>query len=188
MLYYHDLCVCGYHIRAIIHLTFLFSQYCFRAWSISLSSRDSRVGWRRSGPNPGIRKNGRTVGCVIVFVPHSRYTDAGHPCMQAVKVCSCVCVCETLPACLELSMTVSRRAAPLSKRGTLWWMASLWCCQALCVCGEIAETQLIAQPVALLMINQTDWVWQIWLPIEERKIDYSTAWGSEWEEGRGSKK
>lgn len=69
----------------------------------------------------------------------------------------------------------------MSKCGTLWWIASLLCCQALRVCWEIAAagtTQLIAKPAALLMINQPDWLWQICLLIEKRKIDYSTAWGS----------
>lgn len=69
----------------------------------------------------------------------------------------------------------------MSKSGTLWWIASLLCCQALRVCWEIAAagtTQLIAKPAALLMINQPDWLWQICLPIEKRKIDYSTARGS----------
>lgn len=69
----------------------------------------------------------------------------------------------------------------MSKSGTLWWIASLLCCQALHVYWEIAAAgtaQLIAKPAALLMINQPDWLWQICLPIGKRKIDYSTAWGS----------
>lgn len=108
MLYYHDLCVCGYHIRAIIHLTFLFSQYCFRAWSISLSSRDSWASWRRSVPDLGIKKqNNNKKTCMagrraaLLFL----CTHQMNWCMTPVHtghkgLYGCVWLCQRVSSCV----------------------------------------------------------------------------------------
>lgn len=68
------------------------------------------------GARPGHAKiwHSRVVGCVIVsfYTPNKRKYDANtHRSQRSVRVCV------TLPVCLELCMTVSRGAAPLSRRG-----------------------------------------------------------------------
>lgn len=117
MLYYHDLCVCGYHIRAIIHHSYISIQSILLQGLIHFVKQPRLLSeLKKIGARPGHAKNGRAVGCVTVSF-HAAHTPTQDT--HAHRSRRSVWLCVTLPASLELCVTVSRRALSLQERDTL---------------------------------------------------------------------